>query len=177
MKTIVLYLCIIFALISGVQPIYGQKLQGIGINAGYLFPVQDVEKGISFELQADMGEVLKYLFMQPSISYTQIDHNQDNIIRNQTLLALGAKFVGYFNSKPNGFYGGLGIYFNRISTEEPDYDSPALKNNIHTKLGISFLTGYLYKFKRVSIYLEPVYNYIYGGFNNLQVKVGFNYII
>ena len=177
MKLKIITAGMIIFIVFGIMPVKGQKLSGIGLNAGYILPVNHVDKGLAFELSADMGEVLKYLFMQPSITYRQIDRNRGEEIIDEKALTFGSKFVGYFNSRPKGFYAGAGIFFNRITTEKTEQTDPELKSDIHTKLGFSVLTGYLLKFKKVSVYLEPEYQLIHGGFSNLQIKTGLFYIL
>jgi len=177
MKTKYITTSIILFYVFGYMPVNGQKLSGIGVNAGYIVPLNHVDKGLSFELSADMGEVLKYLFMQPSITYRQIDRNRGEEIVDEKALTFGSKFIGYFNSRPKGFYAGVGVYFNRITTEKTVETDPELKSDISTKLGFSILTGYLLKFKKVSVHLEPEYQFIHGGFSNLQIKTGLFYIL
>ena len=158
----------------------GQKLTAVGINGGYVVPVGNVSTGYTIELRADFGEVLKYVFLLPTISYWQVEEENDIHNLNRTYLNFGTNFIGYINSKPRGFYGGMGINYQIISAEENDSFnnlSPDIKTVTNTRLGFSVLFGYLQKFKRVSLYLEPSYSYIYGGYNILQVKLGFNYIL
>ena len=168
---------IILIIVVGFMPVHSQKLAGIGLNAGYVLPINHVDKGLSVELSADMGEVLKYLFLQPSITYRQIDRNRGEETVDERALTFGTKFIGYFNNTPKGFYAGVGVYFNRITTELTNETDPDLKSDIHTKLGFNILTGYLFKFKKVSVYLEPCYQFIHGGFSNLQIKAGLFYLL
>ena len=171
--TIIIFLFLISSL-------HGQGLKSIGLNGGYIVPIEDVKNGFSIEARADFGEVLKYLFLFPSVGYKNVVENKNEQDFTRTHINFGAYFVGYINSKPRGFYGGLGIHYHIIQTEKEKQDyleeEPSIIDETNTKLGLSINFGYLLKFKKVSIYLEPGYNYIHGGFSTLEARLGINYI-
>jgi hypothetical protein len=174
-------LIILFIILFLVSSLYGQKLKSIGLNSGYIAPLEDVKNGFSLEARADFGEVLKYIFLFPSVGYKNVVETLNEQDFTRTHINFGAYFVGYINSKPQGFYGGLGIHYHVIQTEKlkQDYlnDEPSIIDETNTKLGLSVNLGYLLKFKKVSIYLEPGYNYIQGGFSILEVRLGISYIL
>jgi hypothetical protein len=172
-------LSILFILIGSTGIVQAQKLKGIGLNGGYIIPVNNIQNGFSVETRLDFGEVLKYVFLFPSLSYWQIQEQSDVWNLKRKHINFGVNFLGYINPKARGFYGGAGIHYHVISAEEPEYKfsttNPDIKSKKYTKLGLSLVIGYLVPFKKVSIYLEPGYTYLHGGFNTLQVRLGLYY--
>jgi hypothetical protein len=170
-------LLLVFAANGIVQ---GQKLKGIGISGGYVIPIQNVENGFSADLRLDFGEVLKYVFLFPSLGYWQSQEKNDNQNLTRKYINFGANFIGYINSKPRGFYGGVGIHYHAISAEEEVYKFnspiPEIETSTDTKLGLSVLTGYLVPFKKFSVFVEPAYTFIHGDYDILQARLGIYYI-
>ena len=64
---------VLIAILFLTTSIYGQRLKSIGLNGGYIVPIQDVNSGFSIEARTDFGEVLKYVFFLPTIGYRQIN--------------------------------------------------------------------------------------------------------
>jgi hypothetical protein len=163
-----------------ISSLHSQKLKSIGINGGYIIPLEDLQSGFSIEARANFGEVLKYLFLFPSIGYKNVVENRNEHDFSRTHINFGAYFVGYINSKPRGFYGGLGIHYHVVQAEKnmQDYleEEPSIMNETSTKLGLSINFGYLLKLKKVSIYLEPGYSYIHGGFSMAEARLGISYV-
>ena len=161
--------------------IYGQRLKSIGINGGYIVPIQDVNSGFSIEARTDFGEVLKYVFFLPTIGYRQINEIKNDRDYRRTHLNFGTYFFGYINSKPRGFYGGVGIHYHIIQSEEEQQeylsDTSSVTNKTNSKLGLSFNFGYLLKFKKISLYIEPGYTWLHGGFSTLEARLGINYML
>ena len=157
------------------EQVYGQKLKGIGLNGGYTLKTGKVQKGFGIEVHADFNEVLKYLFFMPSIAYWQTDFTEGDYSLQRNHFNFGAKFIGYFNPKPRGVYAGIGLYYHFIGNETRiDYTEEISTNN-EQKLGFSILAGYLLRFKRVSLFLEPRYSLIHGGYNTFQTYLGVTY--
>ncbi len=171
---------IMFIMAFSAVSLFGQKLKSIGINGGYVVPIEDVKNGYSVEARADFGEVLKYVFLFPSIGYWKITDtvNDQDLMRSH--LNFGAYFVGYINSKPRGLYGGVGIHYHVIKADKEQQmyvsNSSSVTTETNTKLGLSINLGYLLVFKKISLYLEPGYTYIQGGFSTLQGRLGLNYV-
>ena len=96
-------------------------------------------------------------------------------------LTLGTKIVGYINPNPKGFYLGLGISYQFISSEslylQSETQSVQVKETTDTKVGLALIYGYLIKLKTTSILLESKYNFIQGGFNTFQLGVGINFYL
>jgi hypothetical protein len=166
-------------LLSSSGIIYGQRLKGVGLNGGYIIPIKNIQNGFSVEARFDFGEVLKYVFFFPTVSYWRIQDKSDlqNLTRNH--VNFGVNFLGYINSKPRGFYGGGGIHFHILSADELDYsyrvENPDIKSKTDTKLGFSLIMGYLLPFKRISLYLEPGYTFIHGADDTFQARLGLYY--
>ena len=171
---------VILIILAITTTLSAQKLKSVGLNGAYVVPLQDVNSGFSIEARTDFGEVLKYVFLFPTAGFKQVKELVNELEFNKTYINFGAYFVGYINSKPRGLYGGVGIHYHIIQSEEAKQQyinsSPNTMSKTNTKLGLSFNLGYLLKLKKVSFYIEPGYTYIHGGFNTLEARLGFNYI-
>jgi len=155
--------------------VHSQKLTGIGLNGGYTVPTGQVQKGFGVEVHADFNEVLKYLFIFPSIAYWQNDFTEGDYSLQRSHFNFGAKFIGYFNRKPKGLYAGIGLYYHFIGNETRNDFTAEITTQNEQKLGFSILAGYLLRFKRFSLFLEPRYSLIHGGYNTFQAYLGFTY--
>lgn len=160
-------------------------VKSVGIGGGVSLPQGGWDLGNSFLLQTDFGEVIDYLFLSPYLHYAQATKTEtlQDISRDLTVQYFGggAKLIGYINSKPQGFYlgGSLSYYYIKSDIFKPDYVSEFSKIDTKstTKLGFGGLAGYLFKLKRVSIFIETDYMLMNDGFNNLLVFVGLHYIL
>jgi hypothetical protein len=175
----ILYLIILLAL--GTSTVQSQKLNSLSVNAGYIIPANEINNGFSMEMRTDFAEVLKYIFLFPSLGYKNLNKIDQDIELKTSHINFGAYFVGYFNSKPRGFYGGLGIHYHIINTEEIDTNfletNQQVVDKTDTKLGFSLSVGYLYKLRKISFYIEPAFTVIPDGYSTQQVRVGFAYYL
>jgi hypothetical protein len=160
-------------------------VKSVGIGGGISLPQGGWDVGNTILLQSDFGEVTDYLFLSPFLNYARASKTEtvSDISKDLTIQYFGggAKVVGYINSKPRGFYfgGSLSYYFITSETFDPDYVSEysEIDKIKTTKLGFGGLAGYLFTLKRVSLFLEVDYMLMNGGYNNLLVFAGLNYIL
>jgi hypothetical protein len=156
------------------------NLNSIGATGGILLPQGNWNNGFSAEIQSDMGEIIKYIFLIPHIGYWHTSRNETDQDLSYSNFYFGTKFIGYINSKPRGFFAGIGIQYHIINQEEIDtgFDTtkPAVKNRQFEKLGFSILAGYRLKLKRISFSFEPKYTIIPGGDNMTTISLGASYL-
>jgi hypothetical protein len=160
-------------------------VKAVGVGGGISLPQGGWDLGTSFLLQADFGEVVDYLFFLPYLNYARATKTEtiEDISKDLTIQYYGggAKLVGYINSKPQGFYlgGSLSYYYIKSDQFNTDFVSELseVESKNTTKLGFGALAGYLFKLKRVSIFVEANYMYMHDGHNNLQGLIGLNYIL
>jgi hypothetical protein len=157
----------------------------VGIGAGISLPQGGWDVGNTILLQSDFGEVIDYLFLFPYLNYAQATKTEtiEDISKDLTIQYIGggAKLVGYINSKPRGFFfgGSLSYYYIASESFDPEHinEYSEIEKNKTTKLGFGALTGYLFKLKKVSIFVEADYIFMHDGYNNLLVFAGVNYIL
>jgi hypothetical protein len=160
-------------------------VKSAGIGGGISLPQGGWDVGNTILVQSDFGEVINYLFLSPYLNFAQASKTEtvDDITKDLTIQYFGggAKLVGYINSKPRGFYFGGSLSYYYITSESFDPEHVSEHSEIDTKnttkLGFGGLAGYLFTLKRVSLFLEVDYILMNGGYNNLLVFAGFNYIL
>jgi hypothetical protein len=160
-------------------------VKSIGLGGGISLPQGGWDVGNTILVQSDFGEVINYLFLSPYLNYAQASKTEiiSDISKDLTIQYFGggAKLVGYINSKPRGFYfgGSLSYYFITSESFDPEHVSEhsEIDKKKTTKLGFGGLVGYLFTLKRVSLFLEVDYMLMNGGYNNLLVFAGLNYIL
>jgi hypothetical protein len=160
-------------------------VKSVGFGGGISLPQGGWDLGSTIHLQTDFGEVIDYLFLSPYLSYAQATKTETikHIAKDLKIQYFGggAKLVGYINSQPRGFYlgGSLSYFYIRSESFDPDHVSEHSEISIDktTKLGFGGLAGYLFTLKRVSLFLEVDYMLMNGGYNNLHVFAGVNYIL
>jgi hypothetical protein len=164
------------------NPLLSKVVQSIGGGPGVCLPQGGWNPGFSIIAQANMGEVLKYLYFSPYIKFSQAgkseEINQELENLSVQYLTFGTKLVGYINTKPKGFYLGGAVSFNLIASDEIEWGEFAQNTRINTnnttKLGFSGLAGYLFMLKTLSIFIETGYMVTVGGNNNLTLLTGLN---
>lgn len=157
------------------------KLNSVGLTGGILLPQENWDNGFSIEIQSDLGEIIKYIFLIPHIGYWHTGWNESDMELSYSNIYFGAKFIGYFNPKPRGFFAGLGIQYHIINRDEIDTGfnttEPVVKNRQFEKLGFSFLAGYRLKLKKICFSFEPRYTVIPGGENMTTISLGASYLL
>jgi len=181
--SIILGLCFMFMMTN---TLFSQSklVKSIGIGGGICLPQGGWNGGNSVLIQADFGEVVDYLFLSPFLNYAQAQKTEtiEEFSKDLSIQYIGggAKLVGYINSKPRGLYfgGSLSYYYITSESFNPEYISEhsEISQTKTTKVGFGGLVGYLYNMKKVSIFLESDYLFMQGGYNNLLVMLGLNYI-
>lgn len=154
-----------------------------GIGAGICLPQGGWDPGFSVTGHLHMGEAVKYLYFSPFLSYSHAvksaEINGQNEVLSIQYIALGAKMIGFINTKPQGFYAGGAISFNYISYDEIQWgeltQGSQIVNNNTTKIGFTGLAGYLFKLRKLSIFIEASYMFTAGGFNNPGFLCGVNF--
>jgi len=182
MKTTFLILLFILILFFGTADAANPvRLKSFSASGGILLPQDNWDNGFSIELQSDFGEIIKYVFLFPHIGYWQAGMNKEGMDLSYTDIFLGTKFIGYFNSKPRGFYAGLGVQYHIIGMDEisggfDTIDDTITKQNF-TRVGYSVIAGYLFKLKKVSFSIEPGYTIIPGADNMITINLGIGYLL
>ena len=179
------YILIALALILLVSnPSYSKNkvVNSIGLGLGVCLPQGGWDPGYTIMAQADFGEAIKYVYLSPYLSYAkaakieELNNNSENM--SIQYIGLGAKLIGYLNSKPRGFYFGGAINYNIISYDSiywAEFDqNTRIVNNNTTKVGFTGLAGYLFVLKKLSLFIEVDYMLTAGGFNNLTAITGLN---
>jgi hypothetical protein len=168
-----------------INPLHARSnlIKSMGIGGGICLPQGGWDPGFSIAGHLYMGEAVKYIYFSPYISYAQalksaqIDgHQEDLTVRYMTL---GAKMIGYINSKPQGFYTGGAISYNFIAYDEIQWgelsQGNSIVNSTTTKIGFTGLAGYLFKLRKFSIFIEAAYMFTAGGFNNPSFLTGVDF--
>ena len=158
-------------------------IKSVGIGGGMALPKGDWDPGFSVLVQADLGEVVDYLFLFPFLNYSlsQKTETIEDFSKDLTIQYFGggAKLVGYINSKPRGFYFGGSLSYQYITSESfiPEHlsEHSEIDKTKTTKIGFGGLAGYLFILKKVSIFIETDYMFMQDGYNNLLVFAGVNY--
>lgn len=162
---------------------YAKLINSVGVSGGVSLPQGDWDPGFTVGAQANFGEAVKYIFISPYLNYSnaqqliEVDQNTEDL--SIQYLSLGAKLVGFINSKPRGFYLGGSISYNIISEYTLENgqlaDSYTIQKNNTTKVGYAALMGYLFALKSFSIFVEADYMIVPGGYNNLLGSVGVDF--
>ncbi len=157
-------------------------VNSVGLGIGVCLPQGGWDPGYTIIAQADFGEAIKYVYISPYLSYSNAikseEINQNAEEMSIQYLGIGAKLVGYLNSKPKGFYLGGAISYNIISydtikwTEIPE--NTYILNESTNRIGFTGLAGYLFLLKKISIFVEIDYMLTTGGLNNLTATTGVN---
>ncbi len=182
MKTVNLLLLIIMVAFAGIAEAANPvKLKSLGVGGGILLPQEKWDNGFTGELQADLGEIMKYVFLIPHIGYRSTGMSDNGQELAYSDLYFGAKFVGYFNSKPRGIYAGLGFQYHIIGQEHIangfDTTEDTIVQDDLTRVGYTALAGYLLKFKKVSFSLEPAYTVIPGADNMMTITLAIGFLL
>ena len=166
------------SLFAGSKPI-----NSVGVGAGVCLPQGGWDPGFSITGHLHMGETIRYLYFSPFLSYSRapqsVDINGHSEDLSTQYFTVGAKMIGYINSKPQGFYLGGSISYNFITYDEIQWgelsqSTRVVKNNT-TKIGFTGLAGYLFKLRKLSIFIETAYMFTAGGFNNPCFLSGVNF--
>jgi len=176
---------VLFILLLIIIPIYAQdvELEAIGLSGGAFWAQNGWDPGFVVEVNLDMGEVLDFIFFQPTVSYLHANKIEefDNIEEELTLthIILGTKIIGYITNRPRGPYFGTALNYHIISSDkfrqfEISNSTEVLTSN-NQKVSMSILTGYIQKFRRFSLFLEARYTFIPDNFSNALVTAGFLY--
>jgi hypothetical protein len=135
----------------------------------------------SVGFQTHFGEVLDYIFFTPYFAYLRTNRSDKSIDLSMQYASFGSKIIGYINSKPKGFFTGIGISYNIILSEsinsQLDQNEPFIKQSNDTKIGLASIIGYLFKMNTISINLESRYTFMQGGFNTWQIGAGVIYYL
>ena len=158
-------------------------IKAVGVGAGICLPQGGWDPGIAVTGQIHMGEAIKYLYFTPYLSYSRAVRSETINGQSEELsiqyMTLGAKMIGYINSKPQGFYAGGELSYNLITYDEIQWgelsQGTQLINSNTTKLGFSVLAGYLFKLRKLSIFVEADYMFTVGGFNNPRFLTGVDF--
>ncbi len=182
MKRSYLIICSIMILFIGKS--YASNpvgLKSVGAMGGILFPQSKWNNGFVVELQAELGEVIKYVFLMPQIGYWHADKNREGQDLTYTNIYFGSKFIGFFNAKPRGFYAGLGIQYHIIGEDEflsgIDVVADEIASRNTTRVGYSIVAGYLLKLKNVSFSFEPRYTLLPGIEDMINISLGASYLL
>jgi len=162
-----------------------KQINSVGVGAGVCLPQGGWNPGFSISAHLHMGEAIKYLYFSPFLSYSRAvqsaDINGQSEDMSTQYLTVGAKMIGYINSKRQGFYLGGSISYNFITYDEIQWGqlsrSTRVVNNNTTKIGFTGLTGYLFKLKKFSIFIEAAYMFTAGGFNTPCFLSGVNFYL
>ncbi len=179
LNIIVLLLSVLFIFeVNAANPV---GLKSVGATGGILLPQDNWENGFAVEIQTDLGEIIKYIFLIPHFGYWHAAGNKEGIDLSYTNIYFGTKFIGYFNTKPRGFYAGLGIQYHIIDEQQitPGFD--AIETEVSslnlTRVGYSVIAGYLLKLKKISFSFEPRYTLIPGADNMISISLGASYLL
>ena len=176
MKTVYLLLLITMVAFAGTAEAANPvRLKSLSAGGGILLPQDKWENGFTGELQADFGEIMKYVFLIPHAGYRSTGMRDNDRELAYSDLYFGAKFVGYFNSKPQGLYAGLGLQYHIIGQEHfsegfDTSEGEIVKDDL-TRVGYTAVAGYLFKLKRVSFSLEPAYTVLPGADNVVTITL------
>jgi hypothetical protein len=182
MKTAILLLLIIMVAFAGTADAANPvKLKSLGVGGGIFLPQEKWENGFTGELQADFGEIIKYVFLIPHVGYRNTSMSDNGRELGYSDLYFGAKFVGYFNSKPQGIYAGLGLQYHIIGQEHFTEGFDAREDEVVkedlTRIGYTAVAGYLLKFKRVFFSLEPAYTVLPGTSNVMTITLAIGFLL
>ena len=180
-----LYILILIFIFSELTYSQDFQLKSIGLGGGVFLPQSEWDHGFYVELNGEFGEILEYIFFSPYIDYKRCERSEEISKETAKLtlqyLSFGSKFIGYLDAEPKGLYLGSDISFNIISSEaiqnSSEHESDDIRTLNHTKVGISIIMGYLFKFETVSLNIQSRYTFIQGGFNIFQLGLGCNYIL
>ena len=159
-----------------------KTVNSVGLGLGACLPQGGWDPGYSIMAQGDFGEVIKYIYLTPYISYAHASKSEEVHTNTEQFsiqyLGLGAKFYGYLNSKPRGFYLGGAISYNLISYDTIKWadfpENTKIENTSTNQVGFSGLAGYLFMLKKLSIFIEVNYMLTVSGFNTLSGFAGVN---
>jgi len=156
-------------------------LKSVGAMGGILVPQNTWNNGLAVELQSELGEIIKYVFLVSQIGYWHAGQNKEGQDLTYTNIYFGSKFIGFFNTKPRGFYAGLGIQYHIISQDELLSGIDVVENEIVTRnisrVGYSIVAGYLLKLKNVSFSFEPRYTLLPGTEDMITISIGAGYLL
>ena len=185
MKSKIIFYLFFLLLLPSLLAAQRTKIEAIGFSAGTVLPEKNWDPGFAFEGQVDMGEILDYVFLIPTVSYWQSQKNDSYGDFSETItrrhINFGAKVVGYINPKPQGLFAGIAVQYHYILSESL---TPLTVSNLaevqemdHTRLGLGALLGYCLKLRKASFFLESRYVFIKGGYNTAQLSAGMFYLL
>jgi hypothetical protein len=159
------------------------ELEAIGASGGVFWAQNKWNPGFAVEINLDMGEVLDYIFLQPTVSFMQAKKNEmiNGVEDDLTLrhVTLGTKIIGYITPRPNGPYFGTALNYHYISSDHIRQlelsNSAEIYSSGDQKVSISVLAGYIQKFRDFSIFLETRYTFVPDNFSTVLVTTGFFY--
>jgi len=173
---------VLFILLLIIIPVFAQnvELDAIGLSGGAFWAQNGWDPGFAVEVNLDMGEVLDFVFLQPTVAFYQTKKNEKiyGVDNELTLshVALGTKIIGYFTDRPKGPYFGAALNYHIISAEKLRQlelsNSAEVYTSNNKKVSMSVLSGYIQKFRRVAIFLEVRYTFVPNNFNHSLVTTG-----
>lgn len=174
---------IVFIILS--NPLYAKSnlIKSLGGGGGVCLAQGGWEPGFSVIINANMGEAIKYIYFSPYLQYSRAGKSEEVNGKSENLatqyLILGAKMVGFINTKPQGFYLGGAVSYNLISFDDIQWgqlsQSTIIVNNSTTKMGFTGIAGYLFMLRNLSIFIEADYMLTVGGYNNPSLHTGINF--
>ena len=166
-------------------PVCGQNVQlkALGLSGGAVWAQNKWDPGYAGEINLDMGEVLDFVFLQPMVSFLHANKIEKiNGVEDKLELyhiIFGTKILGYITSRPKGPYFGAALNYHIISSERFQRlelsNSEETLTSDHQKVSMSVLTGYIQKFRRISIFLEARYTLVPDNFSHALLTTGFLY--
>ena len=161
---------------------YSQQVKSIGIQAGTFFQEGDWTTGINSDVCVNINKKGDRFVFQPfaGFKYNSVSKTLDNIDFDLKFsnFVFGINFLYIIKtfSKNDGIYIGPGLSYNVITHDCLNSYSgggkPELKEISDNKIGFGVLLDYIHNFGKVSALFESKYEYMHGGYNNVNASLG-----
>jgi hypothetical protein len=164
--------------ITLLQVSFGQKIKvrtasgGLGVS----LPEREWSIGVTPEAEIGLGTILKDIHVHPFLSFWYNSYTREETGLSLKQLLFGVKFLYYLDYKYEGPYLGVGLSYHLLYPDH--YKKHTIsqtyykEESIESRIGLSAVAGYIFKYKNIRPYTEIKFYLIPGGYSAVQLLVG-----